>query len=56
MRATEVGREGWTGRATAWTLSVLSVGAVALTVLLVWELLVDPVSLAQVLEAVVGGR
>lgn len=54
MRATGIGRRGSLGQATAWALGTLSVLAAATTTWLVWEVLVDPLSVARAIELLVG--
>jgi hypothetical protein len=51
MRAIAVGRDARFGRATV-ALAVISLGAAAVAVVLVWEVLVDPLAVAELLESI----
>ena len=53
MRATAVGRDAGFGHA-ALALGVLSLGAAVVAFALAWEVLVDPLAVARILESLVS--
>ena len=54
MRATSHGRDRLVGRATGWGLAALTLCAAGMALLLAWEILVDPLAVAQMIESLVG--